>query len=85
MAAGLVGSSVVLIGFLRVSGLNTTEPVFVNLLKSSGIDSEPGEIDSSIPRVLKRLQIRVGFVLRGTCTGLIRGRHSWGSSRTKFN
>jgi hypothetical protein len=27
--------------------LNTTEPVFVNLLRSSGIDSQHGEIDSS--------------------------------------
>jgi hypothetical protein len=32
-----------------------TEPVFVNLFRSPGIDSQPGEIDSWAP---KRLQIR---------------------------
>jgi len=37
-----------------------TEPVFVNLLRSPGIDSQPGGIDSleSIPVLLKCLQIR---------------------------
>ncbi len=36
------------------------EPEFVNLLKSSGIDSKPSGIDSleSIPGLLIRLQIR---------------------------
>ncbi len=38
-----------------------SEPVFVNLLMSPGIDSQPGGIDSSesIPGIHKRLQIRV--------------------------
>jgi hypothetical protein len=37
-----------------------TEPVFVNLLRSPGIDTQPGGIDSSepIPGLHKRLQIR---------------------------
>jgi hypothetical protein len=37
-----------------------TEPKFVILLRSPGIDSQPGEIDSlkSIPGLLIRLQIR---------------------------
>jgi hypothetical protein len=36
------------------------EPVFVNLSRSPGIDSQPGGIDSSeaISGLLKRLQIR---------------------------
>jgi hypothetical protein len=36
------------------------EPEFLNLLRSPGNDSQPGEIDSleSIPGLLKRLQIR---------------------------
>ncbi len=38
----------------------TSEPVFVNLVRSPGIDSQPGWIDSleSITGLLKRLQIR---------------------------
>ncbi len=38
----------------------TREPVFVDLLRSPGIDSQPGGIDAleSIPGLLKRLQIR---------------------------
>ncbi len=37
-----------------------SEPEFVNLLRSTGIDSQPGGIDSleSIPGLLKLLQIR---------------------------
>jgi hypothetical protein len=39
---------------------NKPEPVFVNLVRSPGIDSQPGGIDflESIPGLLKRLQIR---------------------------
>jgi hypothetical protein len=42
------------------SARDTSEPVFVNLLRSPGIDSQPGGTDSSefIPGFLKRLQIR---------------------------
>jgi hypothetical protein len=40
--------------------LRNPEPVFVNLIRSPGIDSQPGGIDSSesIPGLHKRLQIR---------------------------
>ncbi len=41
----------------------TPEPVFANLLRSPGIDSQPGRIDSleSNPGLLKRLQIWAQF------------------------
>ncbi len=44
---------------------NNTEPEFVNLLRSQGIDSQTGGIDSleSIPGLLKRLQIRVSVIM----------------------
>ncbi len=40
--------------------ISIPEPVFVNLLRSPGIHSQPGDTDSleSIPRLLKRLQLR---------------------------
>jgi hypothetical protein len=40
-----------------------SEPVFVNLLRSQGIDSQPGGIISAefIPGLLKRLQIRAQY------------------------
>jgi hypothetical protein len=44
----------------KYSKLIRTEPVFLNLSRSPGIDSQLGKIDSSesIPRLYKRLQIR---------------------------
>jgi hypothetical protein len=41
-----------------------TEPVFVNLLRGPGIDSQPGGINSleSIPGLLKRLQLLYAMV-----------------------
>ncbi len=43
------------------------EPLFVNFLRSPGIDSQPGGIDSSgsIPGLHKRLQIRAQIILLG--------------------
>ncbi len=47
----------------RKNGNIQTEPVFVNLIKSPGIDSQPGGIDSleSIPGLHKRLKIRAQY------------------------
>jgi hypothetical protein len=44
---------------------NTSEPEFVYLLKSPGVDSQRGRIDSSesIPGLHKRLQIRALYLL----------------------
>jgi hypothetical protein len=45
------------------------EPVFVNPLRSPGIDSQPGGVDSSesIPGLFKRLQIRGQFLTVSRC------------------
>jgi hypothetical protein len=51
------------------------EPVFVKLLRSPGIDSQPGGIESSesIPGLLKRLQIRALCSCCGKKPNLILG------------
>jgi hypothetical protein len=45
---------------MTASSIAIPEPVFLNLLRSPGIDSQPGGIESSkpIPGLLERLQIR---------------------------
>jgi hypothetical protein len=66
---------------------HSTEPEFVKLLMSPGINSQPGGIESleSIPGLLKRLQIRaLDVVLQGNCKGVFPDRDFCpGSSQRK--
>jgi hypothetical protein len=53
-----------------INSREMSEPVFVNLLRSPGMNSSPGGIDSfeSISEILKRLQMRA----------LVEAKHSLG-------